>query len=152
MSHDEAVEYALCFGWIDSTRKSIDKDCSAQRFSPRKKNSALSELNKERIRRLIKAGLMTAAGFESIKHHFQKTLEVSPQPGELKKYKLPKDILTEIKKDPVAWKNFKNFPDYYKNIRIGFLDNSRNRPEVFRKRLDYFIKMTAKNKRYGSIK
>src|SRR4029079_19657156 len=133
-------------------RKSVNKDCSAQRFSPRRKDSALSELNKERVRRLIKSGLMTAAGLESIKHHFDSPSRASAASGELKKLKLPNDILAELKKDPVAWKTFKNFTEYYKNIRIRFLDNSRNRPEFFRKRLDYFIKMTAKNKRYGSIR
>lgn len=57
-SYLDAVEESLCFGWIDSTRKKIDDSHTAQRFSPRKKNSNWSGLNKERVRRLDKLGLM----------------------------------------------------------------------------------------------
>ncbi|HYV91156.1 MAG TPA: YdeI/OmpD-associated family protein [Chitinophagales bacterium] len=152
MTHSDGVEEALCFGWIDSTRKSIDKDRSAQRFTPRRKNSNLSELNKERVQRLIKSGMMKSAGLDSIRHHFDKRSKELSASTELKKFKLPKDILAELRKDPVVWKNFKKFPEYYQHIRIGFIDNSRNRPEFFRKRLDYFLKMTARNKKYGTIK
>ena len=56
----DAVEEALCFGWIDSTNKLVD-GVRMQRFSPRKKNSLWTELNKERVRRLEKLGLMTEA-------------------------------------------------------------------------------------------
>ncbi len=69
--YNDAVEEALCFGWIDSTVKSIDDECYAQRFSPRRKKSKLSEMNKERIRQLIKRGKMTSHGLESIKHHLE---------------------------------------------------------------------------------
>ena len=57
----DAVEEAICFGWIDSVYKKVDGG-NYQRFSPRKKNSPWSELNKERARRLIKLGLMTSQG------------------------------------------------------------------------------------------
>lgn len=60
--YDEAVEEALCFGWIDSTVKTIDKDSFAQRFSPRKSKSAWSQPNIERMKRLKRQGLMTPAG------------------------------------------------------------------------------------------
>jgi len=60
--YNDAVEEALCYGWIDSILKPVDKDCHAQRFSPRRKNSQLSELNKERIRRLIKEKKMMPIG------------------------------------------------------------------------------------------
>ena len=61
MSYNDAVEEALCFGWIDSQHKAIDGR-RMQRFTPRKKNSPWTELNKERVRRLEKLGLMTDAG------------------------------------------------------------------------------------------
>ncbi|MBI4225515.1 hypothetical protein HY612_00195 [Candidatus Roizmanbacteria bacterium] len=60
--YNDAVEEALCFGWIDSIEKGIDKERLAQRFSPRKPKSNWSESNKERIKRLIKVGKMTPAG------------------------------------------------------------------------------------------
>ena len=61
----------------------------------------------------------------------------------------PKDILNEIKKNKVAWKNFQKFSEAYKRIRIGFINDSRIRSDIFKQRLNYFIKMTAQNKQYG---
>lgn len=149
--YNDAVEEALCYGWIDSTAKKIDKDSTAQRFSPRRKNSALSELNKERVRRLIKSGMMTEFGLESIKHHLKKPSKKSSRAPELRGYKLPADIVESVKANKAAWKNFKKFPEYYRNIRIAFIEGARKRPEVFRKRLEYFLKMTSKNKRFGMV-
>jgi uncharacterized protein YdeI (YjbR/CyaY-like superfamily) len=58
IAYNEAVEEALCFGWIDSTVRKIDKDRYAQRFSPRKPRRPYSQSNKERLRRLIEKGLV----------------------------------------------------------------------------------------------
>ncbi len=145
--YNDAVEEALCYGWIDSTMKTIDQDRNAQRFSPRRKNSALSEMNKERVRRLIQKRKMTRFGLESIKHHLGKTAG-SPGP---KKPKLPQDILDALKADPVVWRNFQRFPQSYKRIRTGWIDGARRRPAEFKKRLQYFIRMTAKNKKFGMV-
>ncbi len=64
--YNDAVEEALCFGWIDSIEKGIDHERFAQRFTPRKPKSQWSETNKERARRLIKDGKMTQAGFAAL--------------------------------------------------------------------------------------
>ena len=61
----------------------------------------------------------------------------------------PKDILAAIKVDKEAWKNFQEFSETYRRIRIAFIDGARNRPKEFQKRLNYFIKMTEKNKQFG---
>jgi uncharacterized protein YdeI (YjbR/CyaY-like superfamily) len=66
LSWSEAVDEALCFGWIDSTRKTIDSESFIQFFSRRKPNGTWSKVNKEKIKQLIDAGLMREAGFESI--------------------------------------------------------------------------------------
>lgn len=66
LSWSEAVDEALCFGWIDSTRKTIDNESFIQFFSRRKPNGTWSKINKEKIKQLIDAELMTEAGFESI--------------------------------------------------------------------------------------
>ena len=151
VSYNDAIEEALCFGWIDSIAKPIHEISWAQRFTPRRKGSKLSELNKERVRRLIKAKKMTVAGLEKIKHELHPdSLKPNWKPI-VKKYILAKDILDELRKDPVVWKNFQKFPKSYKKIRIAWIDGSRKRPEVFKTRLNYFIKMTAKNKRYGML-
>jgi uncharacterized protein YdeI (YjbR/CyaY-like superfamily) len=149
--YNDAVEEALCFGWIDSTVKILDNESNVQRYSPRRYNSALSEMNKERIRRLIKKRKMTISGLESIKHHLKDTSKIYSHTIELKEFKMPDDILKELKSDAGIWKNFQNYPLHYKFIRVGYIEGARNRPVEFNKRLKYFLKMTAKNKKFGMI-
>jgi uncharacterized protein YdeI (YjbR/CyaY-like superfamily) len=148
LSYNEAVEEALCFGWIDSTVKKLDRKRKVQRFSPRKPRSFLSEMNKERVRRLIQAGLMTSAGLESIKKFVR---HGAGGKIEVEHFVMPGDIIAALKRDKIAWKNFAAFPEYYKNIRVGFIEGARKRPLEFKKRLGYFIQMTAKNKKFGMI-
>nr|WP_268123618.1 YdeI/OmpD-associated family protein [Roseivirga pacifica] len=66
LSWSNAVDEALCFGWIDSTKKTIDKESYMQYFSKRKPNSMWSKINKEKVTQLIEENLMTDAGFQSI--------------------------------------------------------------------------------------
>lgn len=135
--YNEAVEEALCFGWIDSIEKRIDDELFAQRFSPRRPKSNWSILNLERMKRLIKDGLMTPAGLT----HY---------PGETE-FKIAADILKELKSDKEIWDNFQKFDKSYQTIRVGFIEGARTRPEEFQKRLRYFLKMTKQNKRFGMV-
>ena len=137
ISYNDAVEESLCFGWIDSTFKTLDEERTAQRFSHRKPNSPYSPANKERLRKLVKQRKVIKAVRETL--------------GDIldEKFEIPKDILEEIKANPEAWKHFQKFSDAYKRIRIGFIEGARKRPDEFKKRLRYFIKMTEKNKQYG---
>src|SRR6059058_4752700 len=64
--YNDAVEEALCYGWIDSIVQRVDDARTVQRFSPRRPKSFLSETNKERVRRLLKAKKMTRVGLEKI--------------------------------------------------------------------------------------
>lgn len=137
--YTEAVEEALCFGWIDSTVKKIDHERFAQRFSPRRTKSVWSQLNRERVRRLIKEGKMAPAGLTAFGDIAQKNFSIPP------------DILKALKSDKKTWVNFQKFPGSYKRIRIAWIDMSRKRPEEFKKRLKYFLKMTAQNKTFGML-
>jgi len=147
--YNDAVEEALCYGWIDSIVKPRDAESWVQRFTPRRKGSPLSELNKERVRRLIKAKKMTRYGLDTIRHHMERKLSGKTA---LKEFTLPKDILRVLKSDPVVWRNFQGFSVSYKRIRIGWIDGVRRRPDVFQQRLRYFIKMTAQNKKFGMVR
>ena len=137
IAYNDAVEEALCFGWIDSNVKRIDEESHAQRFSPRKPKSRYSQANHERLRKLIADGKVMK--------------DVLATLGDLseEKFEIPKDILKAIKANEEAWKNFQNYSESYKRIRIAFINGARNRPEEFQKRLKYFIKMTEKNKQFG---
>lgn len=147
ISYNDAVDEALCYGWIDSLVKSIDTRRYAQRFSPRKPTSVLSAMNRERVRRLIAAQRMTQAGLASISHVFDHKRDTKRKVSA----KIPADIVRALKRDPAAWKNFQRFPESYKRIRIGWIVAARHRRAVLLQRLRYFIKMTAQNKRFGMV-
>jgi len=142
--YNDAVEEALCYGWIDSTMKGIDEEMFAQRFTPRRPNSVLSQMNKERIRRLIKQKKITDKGLTAVKHVFDNS-------SKNLKCIIKTDILKSLKEDKKTWENFQKFPESYKRIRIEWIEGTRTRPELFKKRLKYFLKMTSKNKRYGMV-
>ena len=137
ISYNDAVEEALCFGWIDSTVKSIDEDRYAQRFSVRNPRTPYSQANKERLRYLIKQGVVVEdvlAGLGGLADE---------------QFEIPPDILEAIQSNDKAWENFQKLSEPYIRIRIAFVDGARKRPEEFNKRLRYFIEMTAKNKQFG---
>jgi len=147
ISYNDAVEEALCYGWIDSIMKSIDKERFAQRFSIRKKTSTLSQMNKERIHVLIIKKKMTKAGLVAIEHVFDPTKE------EPKHLVVSYNILKSLKADKQVWANFQKFPESYKRIRVAYLESQRRHSEEqYQRALRYFIKMTAKNKRFGLLK
>lgn len=133
----DAVEEALCFGWIDGIKKKISDTELAQRLSPRKKKSNWTELNKERVRRLDKLGWMKEDG-----------LRILPD-MRLESFTIDKNIKTRLKEDDQIYQNFINFPELYRRIRIDTIQSYRNEPDIFSKRLDKFIENTKKNKMYG---
>jgi uncharacterized protein YdeI (YjbR/CyaY-like superfamily) len=145
--YNDAVEEALCYGWIDSTVKNLDGERFVQRFSPRRKTSGLSQANKERVRNLIAQGRMTQAGLDALAHVFD---PVNDKP---ERFTISDDIIRQIKKDRQAWRNFQQLPAGYRRIRIGYIEGRRRHgPEAFRRSLLNFIKMTGQNKRFGFIK
>lgn len=71
VSYVDAVMEALCFGWIDSTLKKVDEGCPLQRFSPRRKGSHWTELNRQRFRQLIAEGRMTEFGLKEYNKSYE---------------------------------------------------------------------------------
>lgn len=139
LSYDEAVEEALCFGWIDSTIKTIDSEKFAQRFSQRNSNSSLSAKNRDRVLHLIKNRKMTNAGLEKIKH----LLNVKEESPKIE----TKSVLQKIKNDKIIWKNFKLFPSDYQNLAIDWVTDTPKKPLEIRKRLNHLLQMTARGRK-----
>ena len=133
----DIVEEALCFGWIDGIKKKISETESAQRLSPRRKRSNWTELNKERIRRLKKLGLMTEAGLKVLP-------DMRPE-----SFIIDHEIETRLKEDNQAYQNFLSFPELYRRIRIDNIQSYKNDQELFNRRLTKFIENTRANKVYG---
>ena len=132
--YNDAVEEALCFNWIDSTIKSLDKEHKIQRFTPRNPKSTYSQANKERLQRLLE-NKMIHPQFED---KIQDILSVP--------FVFPDDIIGRLKEDKVVWKNYQHFSDSYKRIRIAYIESARMRPKEFEKRLNHFIGKTKANK------
>lgn len=137
VDYNDAVEEAICFGWIDGQAKGINKESFAQRYTPRRPKSPYSQMNKERLRHMIE-----------MKKVAPEILAVAEKAfGDA--FVFPKDILRAIEKNPKAWEHFEKFSDRYKRIRLSYIDGARKRPDEFKKRLNNFIKATEKNKQFG---
>jgi len=137
IAYNDAVEEALCFGWIDSVNKRLDDEHTVQRFSPRKPRAKYSQANIERLRYLVAKKKVTKEVAETLDDVLNE------------EFIIPEDILKAIKANKRAWKHFQAFSDPYFRIRIAYIDTARNRPEEFKKRLNHFIELTEKNKMFG---
>lgn len=117
----DAVEEALCFGWIDSTLKNVD-GVALQHFGPRSKSGRWTELNKERCRRLEKLDLMTDSGRAAC-------------PDLDTEFVIIPEILNAFKANPEAWQNFQSFPALYQRVRIDNIQRNKACKDMFDSRL-----------------
>lgn len=137
IAYNSAVEEALCYGWIDSTIKTIDHDRFAQRFTPRRPKSGYSQTNIERLRRLVEQGKVIKKVQESL--------------GDMlaEEFDYPQDIMAALRANEQVWRNFQRYPGAYQRIRIAYVDGTRKRPAEFEKRLRNLVKKTGRNKQFG---
>lgn len=142
VSYNDAVEEALCFGWIDGQAGTLDETHQLRRFTPRRKGSTYSQPNIEWLKYLDRCGMIHPKVRPSVEG-----VIIAP-------FIFPEDILDEIRRDKLAWRNYQSFSEPYKRIRIAYINAARKRPEEFRKRLKNFIKRTRENKLivgYGGV-
>jgi uncharacterized protein YdeI (YjbR/CyaY-like superfamily) len=135
--YNDAVEEALCFDWIDSTVKSLDKEHKIQRFTPRNLKSAYSQANKERLKWLLKNKMIHPKFEDKIQNVLSEPFIF---PNDIN------DIIDRLKEDKIVWKNYQRFSDTYKRIRMAYIETARIRPEEFEKRLKHFMSKTKENK------
>ena len=140
ISYNDAVDEALCFGWIDSTVRTLDADRFAQRFTPRRPGSPISEMNRARVRRLVREKRMTKAGLDAIGGLQSPRAVMAP------------DIKAALQAEPDAWKHFQRFPSTYRRIRVAFVEGARRRPDEFQRRLRHLVKRSARNERFGMLR
>ena len=142
LSYNDAVEEALCFGWIDSTNRKLDELHCIRRFTPRKLGSPYSQPNIERLIWLDERGLIHPKVRAQV-------LPVIQTP-----FVFPEDILDALKEDEAVWANYQRFSEPYRRIRVAYIAAARKRPEEFQKRLESFIDRTRRGKLirgYGGI-
>ena len=104
LTYEDAVEEALCVGWIDNVRRPIDAQLYQQRFTPRQPKSAWSQLNKARVARMIEQGLMTAAGLALVKH--AKRIGTWNALAHVHSLTVPKELRAALDAEPKASANW----------------------------------------------
>ncbi len=135
--YNAAVEEALCFGWIDGIRKSIDPERYAQRYTPRRAGSPYSRLNRERLAQMLAQGKVIPS--------------VAAQVGEpaTEEYRIPDDIRAALQAREQAWAFFLTTSPAYQRIRVDYVEHARPRPEEFERRLRNLVDKCARGKQFG---
>ena len=144
ISYDEAVEVALSFGWIDSKVNALDAQRYMQVFTPRKSGSIWSKLNKQRIRKLIKKGLMEPSGIEKV--------EQAKEDGswnfldDIENLVIPEDLKAALDYNEIAKNNFDGFAKSSKKQILYWIKSAKL--DVTRKnRIEKTVKLAAENKK-----
>ena len=135
--YDDAVEEALCFGWIDGQTGKLDADRYVQRFTPRRASSRWSAINIRRARKLVAADKMTAAGMQV----FRPERKTEAHPTEL-----PKSLEAAFRGRALAWENFQRFPPYYRRMTVGWVASAK-KEETRKSRLRKLMEFSAANRR-----
>jgi uncharacterized protein YdeI (YjbR/CyaY-like superfamily) len=144
VSYEEAVEEALCVGWVDSTGRNLDDDRSIQWFSPRRARSAWARSNKVRVARLTAAGLMLPAGLAVIEK--AKRTGMWTLLDDVEDLVVPDDLADAMDASPPARSNWDAFPPSARRVMLGWMVQAR-RPETRAKRIADIAARAARNER-----
>ena len=142
ISYDDAVEEAVCFGWIDSIVRRLDDARYARKFTPRKAGSAWSTINRRRYADLESRGLLAAPG---LKRAPTSRSGDAPRPSVSA---IPGYIKDALKTHPRAWRYFEKLAPSYQRAYIGWIDSAR-RNETREKRLREARGLLAAGKKLG---
>jgi uncharacterized protein YdeI (YjbR/CyaY-like superfamily) len=144
VSYEEAVEEALCVGWVDSTGRSLDDDRSIQWFSPRRARSAWARSNKERVERLTAAGLMLPAGLAAIDE--AKRTGMWTLLDDVEDLIVPDDLAAALRAVPDGRANWDAFPPSARRAMLQWVVEAR-RPETRADRIRRIAESAARNER-----
>ena len=145
VNHEEAVEEAICFGWIDGKLKRINAEKFILRYSPRKANSVWSKINREKAEKMIKLGKMNENGMKSIEDA-KRNGSWNNAYTNLKKEKMPTDLKKALMRNKKAWNNFQDFANSYRNMYIGWVVNAKTE-KTRKKRIEKVVKQSLQNKK-----
>ncbi len=144
MTWSESVDQALCFGWIDGVRKSIDEESYSIRFTPRKKTSIWSSVNIKKMEVLRNSGLMTPAGETAFAFRTEKRSNIYSHESEAKQ--LDADLEKAFKTNKPAWEFFEKQPPSYKKVIVHWIMTAKQE-KTRQSRLDKVIVESGLNKR-----
>ncbi|MEO6723573.1 MAG: YdeI/OmpD-associated family protein [Ferruginibacter sp.] len=140
----QSVDEALCFGWIDGIRKSIDEDSYTIRFTPRKPSSIWSAINIKKVEDLTEQGLMQPAGFEAFKNRSEEKSRIYSHENERKE--LPAGFEKKIKSNKKAWEFFSSQAPSYQKVMLHWIMSAK-REETRLSRLGKLISESKNKKR-----
>lgn len=149
IKYNDAVEEALCFGWIDSKIRRVNDDYYIQHFTPRRKRSVWSKYNLERVESLIERGLMHSSGLEKYREAVENPSLVYDNKTDGEPV-IPADLETEFLKNKTALNNFLNFPESARRMYIAWLNNAK-RSETRNRRILRILDFSEQNKRPGML-
>ena len=128
----QSVDEALCFGWIDGVRKSIDAESYKIRFSPRRQGSVWSSVNTRKMNALIEKGLVTPAGLKAFEN--KKEYRSGVYSYEQKLNQLPAVYENVLRRDKKAWEYFRSRPPSYRRVAVWYVVGAK-KEETREKRL-----------------
>ena len=144
MTWSQSVDQALCFGWIDGVRRSIDDESYCIRFTPRRKNSIWSAINIKKIEELTKAGLMLPAGQKAFSFKEESNSEIYSYENDV--VQLNSDYEKQFKENTKAWSFFINQSPSYRKAIIGWIMSAKQEKTRL-SRLEKTIKESEQEKR-----
>lgn len=144
ITYSEALDEALCYGWIDGIRKKLDESSFTNRFTPRKKNSIWSNVNIAHVERLTREGRMMPSGLAAYQAKDEKRSGVYS--FERETAALEPEMQSRFQKNPKAWKYFEAQPPYYRRLASWWVISAK-RDETRKKRLADLITFSAKQMR-----
>ncbi len=142
ISYDEAVDEALCFGWVDSKPNKRDHESFYQYFSVRNPASNWSRINKEKIRKLQDAGKLAPSGLEMVLH--AKETGTWDALNDVENLVIPEEMLALFSQNPTAKTHFENFPKSVKRGILEWIFNAR-RPATRQKRINETVELATRN-------
>jgi uncharacterized protein YdeI (YjbR/CyaY-like superfamily) len=142
LSYEDAVEEAMCFGWIDSLVRRVDHARYARKFTPRKADSKWSTANRRRYANLKSRGALAAPG---LKRPPTSRSGDAPQP-ELRE--IPRHIQKALQRNPRAWQNFRRLAPSYRRAYVGWIEAAK-REETKQRRLREALSLLAAGKKLG---
>lgn len=147
--YNDAVEEAICFGWIDSLVQRIDDETFAQKFTPRKNSAKWSPANIARLKRMVKAGRMTPAGMAVssealVTARLPKAKTLAPGAGEL----TPDELEERLRQHPRAWTYFETLAPSYRKNYLAWI-RAAKRPQTRERRLHESIELLSKHQKLG---
>ncbi len=143
--YDDAVEEALCFGWIDSTVRKLDEERYAQRYTPRNDRSIWADSNIRRAKRMIRQGRMTEAGLA--KFRLAGTKKAAIVHATLR---MPADLKEALAADEKAYENFRKLAPSYRKIYIWWVTSAK-KEETRSRRIRKAVELAAKNRKIPGL-